>query len=368
MIGLAFEDERYVRLYTRDTPDWLLLGWEARALFVLLERKLDRAGVAEMGRHEPAKAVAALVGMPVDVVSRALPELLAGGFLEVMGERLVDPVFIEAQEAKASDAARARASRERRRAGVTIRDGADTPRDAGAPKSTPSTEETNSTPNVTPCDTASQPVTERHAANENVTPSLAVPSLAERESTSGSDPWGLTPPPSAAEPVAAAPSSADADTSQPNDSKAKSNGKSKRDYAAEAARVFEFWKQDTGHPRAKFDTKRKARIVARLKDDFSVKELEAAIRNRRNDPWLMGTDPKSPRVFDELETLLRDVPQVERLRDLTRPLRVNGKVGPQGANTSAEEMAANVEKWTRKASVGTPSQLAQPEARNGDAS
>lgn len=80
--------------------------------------------------------------------------------------------------------------------------------------------------------------------------------------------------------------------------------------------VFEFWRADTTKPKAKLDMKRKARIQARLRDGFSVDELKQAIRNRRHDPWLMGEDPRSPRVFDGLETLLRDTAQVERLRDL----------------------------------------------------
>ena len=33
---MRWEDERYVRVYTRDTPEWCLLSWEARALFLLL--------------------------------------------------------------------------------------------------------------------------------------------------------------------------------------------------------------------------------------------------------------------------------------------------------------------------------------------
>lgn len=86
----------------------------------------------------------------------------------------------------------------------------------------------------------------------------------------------------------------------------------------EARRVFEFWRQDTGHHRSKLDRKRLARIEARLRDGFSGDDLVAAIKHRRNDPFLMGGGPDG-RVYDGVETLLRDCAQVERLRDLTTP-------------------------------------------------
>ena len=96
----------------------------------------------------------------------------------------------------------------------------------------------------------------------------------------------------------------------------------KTETAASAARtndaktVFEAWKQDTGHTQAKLDNKRLARIKARLKDGFTVEQLIQAIKNRRFDSWLMGTDSKSHKVYDGIETLLRDTAQVEKLLDL----------------------------------------------------
>ena len=42
---MDWANERYVRLYTRDTVTWKMWPWEARAIFPLLMRKVDRAGV-----------------------------------------------------------------------------------------------------------------------------------------------------------------------------------------------------------------------------------------------------------------------------------------------------------------------------------
>lgn len=111
---MHWADERYVRLYTRDTPDWLALSWQARALFIFILRKVDRSGVMDMGRAGE-RGLAALCAMPQDVVETALPELLADGCVERQGTSLIVPNFLDAQESRASGAARQRECRERRR-------------------------------------------------------------------------------------------------------------------------------------------------------------------------------------------------------------------------------------------------------------
>jgi hypothetical protein len=89
--------------------------------------------------------------------------------------------------------------------------------------------------------------------------------------------------------------------------------------------VFEAWKADTGHAGAVFDSKREARIKARLTQGFTVEQLTQAIRNRKHDPWLMGIT--SDRVYDGLETLLRDAAQVERLMALDGQRKPSGLPG-----------------------------------------
>lgn len=147
---MIWSDERYVRLYTRDTPDWQCLSFLAQGLFCLVLRKVDRAGVLPLGRAG-RRAVAIAVGHAHQwpMLEPALDELLADGCLRIEGDLLVVPNFLEAQEAEASDAARAKKHREKRRdlakrglkpssQDVTLRhaeqesrDGGDTKRDAG---------------------------------------------------------------------------------------------------------------------------------------------------------------------------------------------------------------------------------------------
>jgi hypothetical protein len=72
---MRWEDERYVRLYTRDTITWKMLPWEGKALLALLFRKVDRAGLIDVGDYG-AEGVAALVDLPTEVVTEGLASLI----------------------------------------------------------------------------------------------------------------------------------------------------------------------------------------------------------------------------------------------------------------------------------------------------
>ena len=111
---MRWEDERYVRAYTKDTPDWLAMGWEAHALFWELLRKVDRAGLLDLGKSG-VRGVSATTGIPLDVVERALPVLLNDGCVAMNGKVLIMPNYIDAQEARQSDKQRQRECRAKAR-------------------------------------------------------------------------------------------------------------------------------------------------------------------------------------------------------------------------------------------------------------
>lgn len=98
---MRWEDERWVKLYTRDDPEWLILSWQARGLFYELLRKVDRAGILPLGRIG-AKGVAVLVRGSWAEVQGPLDELLADGCLAISGDKLLIPGFTSAQEARGS--------------------------------------------------------------------------------------------------------------------------------------------------------------------------------------------------------------------------------------------------------------------------
>jgi len=184
---MRFEDERYIRVYTRDTTTMVMLSWEARALMYEVFRKVDRAGLLDLGA-DGLDALAATVRMPLDVVGRAVPELIRRKVIELRPDGLlICPRFVEAQEALLSDKARARASRERARDLARAVD-----------------------EGVTPCDTPSRHVTDGHEANENVTSSHTPSRAVTRGHSEPSEPSTPSTPsererPSAPSPQAAPP-------------------------------------------------------------------------------------------------------------------------------------------------------------------
>jgi hypothetical protein len=111
---MRWADETYVKIYVRDTAEWLALGWEAQSLLLAILRKADRAGIVSLGRTG-LRGIAGLTGFPGEVVSRALPVLLDDGCLEQTPDALVVRNFLAAQETPASDRARKQAQRERDR-------------------------------------------------------------------------------------------------------------------------------------------------------------------------------------------------------------------------------------------------------------
>ena len=113
---MHWEGERYVRLYKRDTADWLALSFDAQGLFCLLLRKVDRSGRLELGRHGQ-KAVAVVLSQVAiweTKLKPALDELLADGCVQLEGERLLIRNYVAAQEALASGRLRSSEWRERR--------------------------------------------------------------------------------------------------------------------------------------------------------------------------------------------------------------------------------------------------------------
>jgi hypothetical protein len=76
-MAIDWASDHFVRLYTRETEDDLLLSWEARALWHELLKKFDKRGLLPTRRG--ARGISALVRVPVEVVERALPELLEDG-------------------------------------------------------------------------------------------------------------------------------------------------------------------------------------------------------------------------------------------------------------------------------------------------
>jgi len=112
---VIFSDEKYVKLYSRDTLTWQTWPWEARALLSLLLRKVDGAGLLETGRMDPVQAVALQVALPIAVVEVGLPALLESGTVVQVQAGILVAKFVEAQEATKTEARKKKDQRERER-------------------------------------------------------------------------------------------------------------------------------------------------------------------------------------------------------------------------------------------------------------
>lgn len=156
---MDWTNERYVRLYIRDTTTWKRIGWDGQCVLMQLLRKVDRSGVLPLDDMEPWEAIMLHTDAPEDTARRGTAALLRVGTVEVRGTHLVMPNYLAAQECVKSDALRAKEYRERRASSsfVTNSDGIESR-------------------NVT---NASQVDQVRHAASRGVTPSLTSPNLSE---------------------------------------------------------------------------------------------------------------------------------------------------------------------------------------------
>jgi len=111
---MDFSDERYVRLFTRDTATWVMILWQGQCTLMQLLRRVDRAGVFEFGADGPISGLAAVTRMPYEVVDFGLSKLTEHEVVMLRGRWLIVTKFLEAQEAKSSDAVRKQESRARR--------------------------------------------------------------------------------------------------------------------------------------------------------------------------------------------------------------------------------------------------------------
>lgn len=178
---MRWEDERYVRIYTRDTPEWTALSWDARAVFWGLLRRCDRAGILRVGKAG-LRALAGVIPAPLDVVERAVPELLADGCLLAAEGAYIVPNFLKAQEAISTDAQRKRDQRERDRARMMAEGVQGTPsaldKAAALERSGVTVGDAASLVGVTPSHINNPPVTSSHSVPSRAVPDCAVPEKA----------------------------------------------------------------------------------------------------------------------------------------------------------------------------------------------
>jgi hypothetical protein len=114
-----FEDEPYVRKYTRKTVTNRLLGWEGRAVLDAMLGEFDPAGIFAI-RGDVARCISAVTEIPLEVVQAALARLIETETWVVTAREIVWPTYEEAQNCCRSDRVRQRESRRARAAALSV--------------------------------------------------------------------------------------------------------------------------------------------------------------------------------------------------------------------------------------------------------
>lgn len=113
---MNWSDEKYVKLYVRQTATWRMWPWQARAVLPLLLQVANGAGLIDVGGKDPLTGLSVLIMMPREVVEPAIAALLEDGTLERVGTGYLIPKYLEAQEATKTDARKKSDQRDRERA------------------------------------------------------------------------------------------------------------------------------------------------------------------------------------------------------------------------------------------------------------
>jgi hypothetical protein len=254
---MNYEDEDYVRFYTRETVSWMALGWEGQTvLSLMLHGKFDRSGVFDCDGHTPSHAVTLVTRLPEDVAERGLKRLFESKTWVHRDGKIVWPKFVTAQNCRRSDKARQRESREKRRSDALGQD-------------------------VTGRDTPSQPVTSGHTPSQPVTPSLAEQSRAEDPPTPFSDVTR----PRRKDPLA--------------DSL---NGKSARD-RVDVLALFEDWKLEFGFVEAKLCVgifNADAETLAEAIDAYGLEVCRLVLRHAKNDGMVSGRADETKQTHESI--------------------------------------------------------------------
>ncbi|MDQ3748020.1 MAG: hypothetical protein M3367_03230 [Acidobacteriota bacterium] len=101
--------------------------------------------------------------------------------------------------------------------------------------------------------------------------------------------------------------------------------------SAQAISVFSFWQEELNHTQAKFTNERKRKVVARLKEKYTVEQLKEAISGCKKSAFHQGQNDSGVK-YDDLELICRKGSQVEKFISIYQTNGVNGNGNGQKYN------------------------------------
>jgi hypothetical protein len=98
--------------------------------------------------------------------------------------------------------------------------------------------------------------------------------------------------------------------------------------------VFEFWKELLSNGRSRLDEKRRKAIIARLRDGYSVEDLQLACLGCRASPFHNGENDRN-RAYKSIELICRDADHVDHFIEVAE--KEAGKLTRSASSQTAEQ-------------------------------
>jgi hypothetical protein len=279
-------DEHYVKLYTRDSLTWRAWPWQSKALWVLILRKLDGAGVLEVGQN-PIDGVALQVECPRDFVAVGLRAIIESGTLSHAPGALICDAFLEAQEARKTPQQAKKDQRITAKAQRRIAQISEITMLGCLPPAQPSPAQPSS-------------LKDKRLVDESVVESLnvtTIDSTCEEQAQ-----FSLIAPPNR---INAPPETLEDRLQE------MANGFTDDEYE-----VFQFWRDVMKSPASRPSPARKKLIAKQLKL-YTVEQLKDAIEGCAASKWHMGENPGAVK-YNSLKLILRDEDKIEFFIQLGR--------------------------------------------------
>jgi hypothetical protein len=102
---------------------------------------------------------------------------------------------------------------------------------------------------------------------------------------------------------------------------------------SEVLEVFEFWRELLSNGRSRLDEKRRRAIMQRLRDGYTVEDLQMACLGCRASPFHNGENDRN-RAYKSIELICRDADHVDHFIEVAE--KEAAKISRSKAETTAE--------------------------------
>jgi hypothetical protein len=139
----------------------------------------------------------------------------------------------------------------------------------------------------------------------------------------------------------------------------------KKNTPPEIVRVFTYWQTELKHPTAILTNDRQRKIAARLKEGYSVQDLELAIDGCKKSPHHMGQNEQA-KIYDGIDLIFRNGSKVEQFIGYNRTVQQkNGQQSKFSEREKSANRSVNAERFADELERQARQELADMEAVSG---